>query len=142
MAELEHDDNRMPAAHLTEQGREPALGAGADRGSTPAQGQVARAEPRPPADAGWAAAERLALEQEVTALRRALAGKDRTLDSISLECRRLEDAIEDQHTETEGLRKEAEMLRQEMERNAAALAAERKAATELERDFHELRVRL
>lgn len=75
-------------------------------------------------------------------MRRALAGKDRTLDSISLECRRLEDAIEDEHAEAEGLRKEVEGLRQELERNTATLAAERNAATDLERDFHELRVRL
>jgi formylglycine-generating enzyme required for sulfatase activity len=129
MAELEDDDNPTSAEQVTEQGRKAVLAvAGANRESTPARGQ--------------AATERLALEQEVTALRRAVAGKDRTLDSISLECRRLEDAIEDEHAEAEVLRKQAETLRQELERSATALATERKAATELERDFHELRVRL
>ena len=143
MAELEDDDHRTSAAHLTDPGRQPATeGGGAKRESAPVHGQAAGAEPRAPAEAGRAAAERLALEQEVTALRRAIAGKDRTLDHISLECRRLEDAVEDEHNEAEALRKEAETLRQEVERNAAVLATERKAATELERDFHELRVRL
>lgn len=69
------------------------------------------------------------------ALRRALAGKERTLDSISVECRRLEDAIEDEHMT-------AERLRQELERKESVLSAERDAAAELERDFRDLRVRL
>ena len=100
MAELEDEDNRTPAAHLTEQGRQPAMvGARAKQEPVRVHVQATGAEPRTPAEAGRAAAERLALEQEVTALRRAIAGKDRTLDSISLECRRLEDAIEDEHTE-------------------------------------------
>ncbi len=143
MVEFEDEDSRTSEGPVPEQGRKPPLaGVGDDRRTAPLHRQVAGAEAPTPTEAGRAAADRLSLEQEVTALRRTLAGKDRTLDSISLECRRLEDAIEDEHSDAEALRKEAEGLRQELERNASALSAERKAATELEREFHELRVRL
>ena len=81
------------------------------------------------------ATERLALEQELAALRRALADKDRTLDGISQECRSLEDAIEDQHMATDG-------LRQELERRTQTLAAEQRVVAELERERDGLRLRL
>jgi formylglycine-generating enzyme required for sulfatase activity len=130
MVEFEDDDQRTP------------FGAAAAGGTAPVSRRTVGLEPRSSAEAGRAAAERLALEQEIMTLRRTLAGKERTLDSISLECRRLEDAIEDEHAETEALRKEAETLRQELEQNVASLASERRAASQLEHDFHELRVRL
>ena len=82
-----------------------------------------------------AATERWALEQELLALRRTLADKDRTLDGIAQECRRLEDAIEDQHIASDG-------LRQEVDRKAEALAAEREIAAELARERDDLRVLL
>jgi len=82
-----------------------------------------------------AAAERLALEQELAVVRRALKEKDRTLDGISQECRRLEDAIEDQNMASDG-------LRQELERQTEALTAEQRLVAKLERECDDLRSHL
>lgn len=79
-----------------------------------------------------AAAERLALEQELAVVRRALKEKDRTLDGISQECRRLEDAIEDQNLASDG-------LRQELERQTEVLTTERRLVAKLERECDDLR---
>ncbi len=64
---------------------------------------------RPATEGGAAsAADRLALQQELDTLQRTLGTKERALDSITAECRRLEDALEDQHLAFDGLRKEVE----------------------------------
>lgn len=64
---------------------------------------------RPATQGGVAsAADRLALHQELDTLQRTLGTKERALDSITAECRRLEDALEDQHLVFDGLRKEVE----------------------------------
>jgi formylglycine-generating enzyme required for sulfatase activity len=58
--------------------------------------------------AATSATERLALQQERDSLQRALAAKETALDTITEECRRLEDVLEDQHLVFDGLRKEVE----------------------------------
>jgi formylglycine-generating enzyme required for sulfatase activity len=83
-------------------------------------------------EGGTAAAERLALEQELALVRRALKEKDRTLDGIAQQCHRLEDAIEDQNMASDG-------LRQELERQTEALAAEQRLVAKLERERDDLR---
>jgi formylglycine-generating enzyme required for sulfatase activity len=82
-----------------------------------------------------AAAECLALEQELAMVRRVLKEKDRTLEAISQECRRLEDAIEDQNLASDG-------LRQELERQTEALTAEQRLVAKLERECDDLRSHL
>lgn len=51
-------------------------------------------------------AENLAVQQELDTLHRALREKDRTLDDLTRECRRLEDALEDRHLDFDALRNE------------------------------------
>ncbi|MBK1731432.1 SUMF1/EgtB/PvdO family nonheme iron enzyme [Thiococcus pfennigii] len=75
----------------------------------------------------------VALEQEVDRLRRALAEKERALEAMTAECRRLEDRLEDQHSAYDKLKQrldrrvqalnEAEARIQEHERALAALRA-------------------
>jgi formylglycine-generating enzyme required for sulfatase activity len=136
MAEPEDGNNPTFPGNLTDLRRELAhVRAEADREIARLRQQVAGAKPRAPARDSRAAAEQLALEQELTALRRTLAEKDRTLDGISHECRRLEDAIEDEH-------RAADVLRQELERKDRELASEHKAATEFERERDAFHARL
>lgn len=54
------------------------------------------------------ATESVALQQELTTLRRALGQKEQALDRITEECRRLEDQLEDQHRVFDNLRQDAE----------------------------------
>jgi formylglycine-generating enzyme required for sulfatase activity len=54
------------------------------------------------------ATEGLALRQELETLQRTLVSKERALDAITGECRRLEDALEDQNLVFDGMRKEVE----------------------------------
>jgi formylglycine-generating enzyme required for sulfatase activity len=97
--------------------------------------QMAHARASRTTEDGSAAAGRLALEQELASVRRALKEKDRTLDGISQECRRLEDAIEDQNMASDG-------LRQELARQTEALTAEQRLVAKLERECEELRSHL
>jgi len=104
---------------------------GGDEPAAPAVGT----RPAEPGSDSRSAAERLAAEQELAALRRALGDKERTLDSIALECQRLEDVIEDEHSAAEGLRRD--LVHQE-----SALAAERQAVVTLTQERNALRRRL
>lgn len=77
---------------------------------------------------GATAAERLALEQTLETLRLTLSAKEQALETITSECRRLEDALEDQHLVFDGLRREVErrdvslqVAEQEVERLRQAL---------------------
>lgn len=54
------------------------------------------------------AAERLALKQALESLQQTLGTKEQALETITRECRRLEDVLEDQHLVFDGLRKEVE----------------------------------
>jgi formylglycine-generating enzyme required for sulfatase activity len=136
MAEPEDRDNRIAPERLGDLRREiPRARADAHDGGVQSSPQVAGAKSSAPSRDSQSAAERLAFEQELTALRRALADKDRILDGISEECRRLEDAVEDQHRATD-------RLRQELAQREAALVAEHEAATELERDRDAWRARV
>jgi formylglycine-generating enzyme required for sulfatase activity len=136
MAEPEDRDNPTASANLRGLSREPPRAqVEANRGVGQSRPQGTSPKPPAPVRDSQGAAERLAVEQELTALRRVLVDKDRTLDGISEECRRLEDAIEDQHRATD-------RFRQELAHRDAALAAEHQAATELERDRDALRARM
>jgi formylglycine-generating enzyme required for sulfatase activity len=133
-----HADGDPPASsgNLAELRQELArVRAEAEREIAQLREQVVGMQPAVPPRDSRTATERLALEQELTALRRGLADKDRTLDGISLECRRIEDAMEDQHMALDG-------MRQEVERKTQALAAEQQFAAALARERDELRILL
>lgn len=73
----------------------------------------------------------LAMQQEMTVLHQALDTKEQALDHITEECRRLEDALEDQNITLDG-------LQQEIERKERALI---QAREEMERMRGELKTR-
>ncbi|WP_295387984.1 SUMF1/EgtB/PvdO family nonheme iron enzyme [uncultured Thiodictyon sp.] len=54
------------------------------------------------------ATERQALQQDLAILRHSLGAKEKTLDQITQECRRLEDDLEDRHQEVDNLKQEAQ----------------------------------
>lgn len=58
------------------------------------------------------ATERLALQQEMVVMQQALEAKEQALDHITAECRRLEDALEDQQLALEGRSKDIERKEQ------------------------------
>lgn len=74
------------------------------------------------------ATERLALQQDLATLKHSLGLKEKTLDRITQECRRLEDDLEDRHQEVDNLKQEAQ-------RRDNALTA---ARNELSRIKHQL----
>ncbi len=136
MSELEDGQGPVSSTNLTELRRELArVRVEADREIAQLRQQVAAPKSRELPKDSRRAADQLALEQEINALRRALAEKDRTLDSISQECRRLEDAIEDEH-------RAVETLSQDLGRKETALASEHKTVADLEQERDELRVRI
>ena len=54
------------------------------------------------------ATERLALQQDLATLKLSLGTKEKVLDRITQECRRLEDDLEDRHQEVDNLKQEAQ----------------------------------
>lgn len=72
------------------------------------------------------ATERQAMQQELLTLQNALKQKERTLDRIVEECRRLEDELEDQHVAFDG-------LKQEVERKESSLKSAREEVERLRR---------
>ncbi|MEY6431216.1 SUMF1/EgtB/PvdO family nonheme iron enzyme [Thioalkalicoccus limnaeus] len=79
-------------------------------------------------------ADLFALEQEAERTRAALLDRERALESISAECRRLEDLIEDRHLAYDG-------LKQEHERKLRALDLARQRIAQLEAELERLRSR-
>jgi len=77
------------------------------------------------------ATERQAMQQELTVLRHSLGDKEKTLDQITKECRRLEDDLEDRHVEVDG-------LKQEVQRKETSLKAARDEVTRLKRQLAEI----
>ena len=74
------------------------------------------------------ATESIALQQELTTLQRTLGQKEQALDQITLECRRLEDQLEDQHLVFDD-------LKQEVERKESSLKAAREEVLQLQRQL-------
>ncbi len=75
--------------------------------------------------------ERQAMQQELDTLRHSLGAKEKTLDRITDECRRLEDRLEDQHLAFDG-------LKQEVQRKETSLQAARDELARLKRQLAEL----
>ena len=78
------------------------------------------------------ATERQAMQQDLQTLQHALGQKEKTLDRITDECRRLEDALEDQHVAFDG-------LRQEVAQKDNSLAAARNELERLRRQLAEVK---
>jgi formylglycine-generating enzyme required for sulfatase activity len=78
------------------------------------------------------ATERQAMQQDLQTLQHALGQKEKTLDQITDECRRLEDALEDQHVAFDG-------LRQEVAQKDNSLAAARNELERLRRQLAEVK---
>lgn len=77
------------------------------------------------------ATERQSMMQELSVLQHALGEKEKTLDQITRECRRLEDELEDQHLAFDD-------LRQEVEYKESSLKAARDELTRLQRQLTEI----
>ncbi|NCA70394.1 MAG: Sulphatase-modifying factor protein [Sphingobacteriia bacterium] len=96
-----------------------------------------REQAQAPEDPAVSATERFALRQELDSLQQILSAKEAALESITEECRRLEDVLEDRNLVFDGLRKEVErrdsslkVAQAEAERLRHALEDLRKQATE------------
>lgn len=78
------------------------------------------------------ATERQSMMQELSVLQHALGEKEKTLDQITDECRRLEDELEDQHLAFDD-------LKQEVESKESSLKAARDEVMRLQRQLAEVR---
>lgn len=81
-----------------------------------------------------AVTESIALQQELDTLRHALREKERIIDATAAQCRRLEDALEDQHLAYDG-------LQQDLERKHLSLASVREEVARLTTERTELEAR-
>jgi formylglycine-generating enzyme required for sulfatase activity len=77
------------------------------------------------------ATERQAMLQDLAVLQHALREREKTLDHITAECRRLEDALEDQHLAFDG-------LRQQVQLKDGSLKAAREEVQRLKRQLAEI----
>ncbi len=77
------------------------------------------------------ATERQSMMQELSVLQHALGEKEKTLDQITNECRRLEDELEDQHVAFDD-------LKQEVESKESSLKAAREEVLHLQRRLEEI----
>jgi formylglycine-generating enzyme required for sulfatase activity len=78
--------------------------------------------------------EQIALQQEADTLRRALREKERVVEATAAQCRRLEDALEDQHIAYDG-------LKQDLERKKLSLAAAREQELTLRKEREDVEER-
>ena len=77
------------------------------------------------------ATERQSMMQELSILQHALGEREKTLDQITNECRRLEDELEDQHLAFDD-------LKQEVESKESSLRAAREEAARLQRELADI----
>lgn len=75
--------------------------------------------------------EQIAMQQELDTLRRSLSERERQVDNMAAQCRRLEDALEDQHSAYDG-------VKQDLDRKKRSLAVTREQVARVSHERMEI----
>jgi len=82
--------------------------------------------------------EQVALQQELDTVRRTLQEKERLVDAMAAQCRRLEDELEDQHLAYDGLKQDLERKKLSFTETRDQLARVTRDREEIEERYHAL----